>query len=112
EPDPLLRPIPPKSAEPSPTGTEPAHSPTSTPPGNPPIRGAPGSHTPAAPPTSHHDHGSTTPPAQHEHHGATPQPAPKPLYTCPMHPEVRSAEPGKCPKCGMTLVPVEPKGPN
>ena len=25
-------------------------------------------------------------------------------YTCPMHPEVRSAEPGKCPKCGMFLV--------
>ena len=27
------------------------------------------------------------------------------IYTCPMHPEVRSATPGKCPKCGMTLVP-------
>ncbi len=26
-------------------------------------------------------------------------------YTCPMHPEVVSDEPGKCPKCGMTLVP-------
>lgn len=26
------------------------------------------------------------------------------VYTCPMHPEVRSAVPGKCPKCGMTLV--------
>jgi hypothetical protein len=26
-------------------------------------------------------------------------------YTCPMHPEVQSAEPGKCPKCGMKLVP-------
>ncbi len=25
-------------------------------------------------------------------------------YTCPMHPEVQSAEPGKCPKCGMFLV--------
>jgi hypothetical protein len=24
-------------------------------------------------------------------------------YTCPMHPEVTSAEPGKCPKCGMNL---------
>ena len=24
-------------------------------------------------------------------------------YTCPMHPEVRQAEPGKCPKCGMNL---------
>ncbi|MET4108550.1 MULTISPECIES: heavy metal-binding domain-containing protein [Hymenobacter] len=25
-------------------------------------------------------------------------------YTCPMHPEVVSDQPGKCPKCGMTLV--------
>lgn len=25
-------------------------------------------------------------------------------YTCPMHPEVVRDEPGKCPKCGMTLV--------
>jgi ribosomal protein S27AE len=24
-------------------------------------------------------------------------------YTCPMHPEVKSDKPGKCPKCGMTL---------
>ncbi len=31
------------------------------------------------------------------------------VYTCPMHPEVRSDEPGKCPKCGMFLVPQEPK---
>ena len=28
------------------------------------------------------------------------------VYTCPMHPEVRQNEPGKCPKCGMTLKPV------
>jgi Primosomal protein N'' (replication factor Y) - superfamily II helicase len=25
-------------------------------------------------------------------------------YTCPMHPEVVSSKPGKCPKCGMALV--------
>lgn len=25
-------------------------------------------------------------------------------YNCPMHPEVRSDQPGKCPKCGMALV--------
>lgn len=24
-------------------------------------------------------------------------------YTCPMHPEVISNKPGKCPKCGMNL---------
>jgi len=26
------------------------------------------------------------------------------LYQCPMHPEVISSKPGKCPKCGMDLV--------
>jgi Cu(I)/Ag(I) efflux system membrane fusion protein len=29
------------------------------------------------------------------------------IYTCPMHPEVVSNEPGKCPKCGMLLKKVE-----
>ncbi len=26
------------------------------------------------------------------------------MYSCPMHPEVTSAKPGKCSKCGMALV--------
>jgi hypothetical protein len=30
--------------------------------------------------------------------------APAVKYTCPMHPEVILGKPGKCPKCGMTLV--------
>ncbi|CAN5429220.1 hypothetical protein BH09BAC3_BH09BAC3_06840 [soil metagenome] len=25
-------------------------------------------------------------------------------YTCPMHSEIKSDKPGKCPKCGMDLV--------
>jgi uncharacterized protein YdeI (BOF family) len=29
-------------------------------------------------------------------------------YTCTMHPEVISDKPGKCPKCGMTLVVKKP----
>src|SRR5688572_19341705 len=29
-------------------------------------------------------------------------------YTCPMHPEVIKAAPGRCPKCGMDLVRFEP----
>jgi Heavy metal binding domain len=29
------------------------------------------------------------------------------VYACPMHPEVRSKSQGKCPKCGMTLVPEQ-----
>ncbi|HYQ02839.1 MAG TPA: efflux RND transporter periplasmic adaptor subunit [Polyangiaceae bacterium] len=41
---------------------------------------------------------------------ANPTPAAT-VYTCPMHPEVRSNAPGQCPKCGMTLVPM-PAGAN
>lgn len=26
------------------------------------------------------------------------------LYTCSMHPEIQSGQPGTCPKCGMTLI--------
>ena len=33
----------------------------------------------------------------------------KQKYTCPMHPEVISDKQGKCPKCGMNLVPVKKK---
>ena len=81
-PDPLLSPTPPKSPEAPPTGSEQAHSPNAKPPGNPPFREEPGGK-----------------PAPQHQHGA--------VYTCPMHPEVRSHEPGQCPKCGMTLVPVQ-----
>jgi len=31
-----------------------------------------------------------------------------PAYQCPMHPRVTSDEPGTCPICGMTLVPIAP----
>lgn len=30
-------------------------------------------------------------------------------YTCPMHPQIRESQPGKCPICGMTLVKKEGK---
>ena len=35
------------------------------------------------------------------------KPAQQVIYTCPMHPEIRSTKPGNCPKCGMKLVPVK-----
>ena len=45
----------------------------------------------------------------HDHaHQAAAAEAPA-QYTCPMHPEVISEEPGSCPECGMHLVPVEEK---
>ncbi len=29
------------------------------------------------------------------------------IWTCSMHPQIRAAEPGKCPICGMDLIPLE-----
>jgi len=36
------------------------------------------------------------------------RPQTKNIYTCPMHPEISSGEPGDCPKCGMRLEPKLP----
>ncbi|RMG59219.1 MAG: efflux RND transporter periplasmic adaptor subunit [Deltaproteobacteria bacterium] len=41
--------------------------------------------------------------------GAAEKPS-KTLYTCPMHPFIITEEPGACPICGMTLVPVKGGG--
>lgn len=51
------------------------------------------------PATPHDGHGHTVPPKSG---GTTLE------YTCPMHPEVRQSGPGTCPKCGMSLEPVQP----
>ncbi len=45
----------------------------------------------------HHGHGMAE-------HGMTEEKEAAEVYACPMHPEVTSSAPGKCPKCGMDLV--------
>jgi hypothetical protein len=51
---------------------------------------------------------AATPPAEvaSPEAGQPAKPGPT-VYTCPMHPEVTSDKPGRCPKCGMDLVPKE-----
>src|SRR5579883_3029775 len=45
--------------------------------------------------------------------GAESKPADVDYYTCTMHPSVKSQDPdGKCPICGMGLVPVKKKSPS
>ena len=39
---------------------------------------------------------------QHEHHVQA-EAEKRPLYFCPMHPQITSHEPGRCPICGMNL---------
>jgi type III secretion system FlhB-like substrate exporter/YHS domain-containing protein len=64
--------------------------------------------THAAPRAHHHEPSPAT---------VVPKPAPEAvkgaatIYTCPMHPEVRQAGPGTCPKCGMSLEPELPAAP-
>lgn len=36
-----------------------------------------------------------------------PQAVPVAGFTCPMHPDVISSDPGKCPQCGMDMVPAK-----
>jgi len=69
----------------------------------------------------HHDHqprhqsGTGTEPMDMSDAGA-PSAAPSAdaatVYTCPMHPEVTSNQPGQCPKCGMKLLPKAKAAPN
>lgn len=47
-------------------------------------------------PSSTNESSST---ASHEHSGSE-------IWTCSMHPSVRQSEPGKCPICGMDLIPL------
>jgi cobalt-zinc-cadmium efflux system outer membrane protein len=52
----------------------------------------------------HHDHATTTTkPEQKTTSEPKTDKEAQAVYVCPMHPEVQSNKPGKCPKCGMTL---------
>lgn len=46
----------------------------------------------------------------HPHHEHTHEAEDGTVYTCSMHPQIRQNEPGKCPICGMALIPVGSKG--
>ncbi|QDT96430.1 efflux RND transporter periplasmic adaptor subunit [Gimesia aquarii] len=43
---------------------------------------------------------------------ATSQDGKKQIFTCPMHPQIRQPKPGRCPICGMELVPTSKSGGN
>jgi FtsP/CotA-like multicopper oxidase with cupredoxin domain len=49
--------------------------------------------------------------AQMDDPAAMPADAGPVTYACPMHPEVTSQEPGRCPKCGMKLLAAAPPAP-
>ena len=53
-----------------------------------------------------HAHPSNTPPGRVAPALSRPSDAAGTVYTCPMHPEVRAANPGSCPTCGMALEPA------
>jgi uncharacterized protein with PIN domain len=56
---------------------------------------------------SNQNHMDSTKVEKHMMHKQHKEAAKVDKYTCPMHPEVITNKPGKCPKCGMTLVKVE-----
>jgi Cu+-exporting ATPase len=67
---------------------------------------------PAVDPHAGHRQGHVHP--QMNPHGGmgTPDAESDGYYVCPMHPEVRSDAPGRCPKCGMNLVRDTGEGPS
>lgn len=60
------------------------------------------------PDTSHSDSARTEPVAHDHNHASTDQAQ---MWTCSMHPQIRLPKPGKCPICGMNLIPANDRGP-
>jgi Cu(I)/Ag(I) efflux system membrane fusion protein len=81
--------------------TEPSSAPSAPAPGSP----APAAPSPRAPADFPKAPSRPAMPSPQKTEPAKPTP-PATVYTCPMHPEIRSPTPGKCPICGMDLVPA------
>jgi hypothetical protein len=64
-----------------------------------------GGHEHHAPTPSSNEQAPQNEHAGHEHGGDAAEPTSEVTYVCPMHPDVVSKKEGKCPRCGMTLVP-------
>ncbi len=69
-----------------------------------------GTHTEAEHTGTHTEGEHTGTHTEGEHTGTHTEGEQVTMYTCPMHPEVMSEEPGKCPECGMNLVEVGSEG--
>ncbi|HLL52614.1 MAG TPA: heavy metal-binding domain-containing protein [Myxococcaceae bacterium] len=69
-----------------------------------------GHHHAATAPHAHHAHHAAHPGEGHAHPAAATAPASPIVYSCPMHPEVTQAEPGRCPRCKMKLTPRNLEG--
>ena len=50
-----------------------------------------------------------SPKAVKDEHDHSAEEAKKEIWTCSMHPQIKLDHPGKCPICGMTLIPVMSK---
>ena len=46
----------------------------------------------------------------HHEHDAQASESGKEIYTCSMHPQIKQDHPGKCPICGMDLIPAAKQG--